>query len=84
MDSVSTAQELKSFIVGELLEGEGEDLTENTQLLSTGIVNSMSIVRICQFIGERFNVEIPPEKMTPGNFSTIAAIAALVQGCVPQ
>lgn len=84
MDSMSTAQELKSFIVGELLDGQGEDLSEDTQLLSTGIVNSMSIVRICTFIGERFNVEIPPEKMTPSNFSTIAAIAALVQECVPQ
>jgi acyl carrier protein len=84
VDSISTAQALKSFIVGELLDGQGEDLSEDTQLLSTGIVNSMSIVRICNFIGERFNVEIPPEKMTPGNFSTITAIAALVQECVPQ
>lgn len=51
----------------------------DTALIEQGILDSIEILNLVAFIEERFAVALPVDAFVPENFSTPAAIAALVQ-----
>jgi acyl carrier protein len=62
------------YIKKEIIESELDELKEDDELLSTGLVDSMGIMRIVRFIEKTFKISIPFEDMTIENFMTIKAI----------
>ncbi|PKQ44144.1 acyl carrier protein [Confluentibacter flavum] len=62
---------LETFIKQEIIEEKLDNLSHDEDLLSTGLIDSMGIMRIVRFIEKRFNMEIPFEDMTFDNFMTI-------------
>ncbi len=70
------AEELKDLIINyvkkEYLEEDTqEDIDENTPLISSGIVDSFSMVSLKTFLEKKFNIKIPDEKATPAAFDTV-------------
>lgn len=57
---------------------DAEDLERSTNLLDDGVLDSLRLMRLLQFIGERFSFELQPDEVVPENFRTLDAIAALV------
>lgn len=53
-------------------------LTENTELMETGVLDSFAVVRLIQFIEEEFAVRIPDSDIGPVLFSSGAAIGDYV------
>lgn len=53
-------------------------LTSDTQLLELGVIDSMGLVKLVQFVEERFGIAIPDDKMTPELFSSAAVLAQFV------
>ena len=77
-------EDLKSLIIDyvkrEYLEEDSEqDVTENTPLISSGIVDSFSMVSLKTFLEKKFNVKIPDEKATPEAFDTVNNILNLLK-----
>jgi acyl carrier protein len=70
--------ELHAFLVRELLEGEGAELSGGTPLLETGILDSMSLVSLIAFIETELGVMIPNTEVKPQHFVTLDAIVELV------
>lgn len=69
------------YIKNEYLdEEEAEDmkLDENTPLISSGIVDSFSMVSLKRFLEKKYNVSIPDDQATPEAFNTVNNIVALV------
>ncbi len=54
-------------------------LNPDTSLLQSGIIDSLGMVGLVQFLEETFNIRIDDEDMVPDNFDTLAAMAALVE-----
>jgi acyl carrier protein len=79
MDEQSMGDALRRYIVTEILEGDEEGLDGQTPLLEWGILNSMEMVRLLAFLGERFEVTIPLQEVGPANFRSIDSIVALVK-----
>ena len=52
---------------------------EENQLISSGKLDSLSLVSIMLMINETYGVEIPIEFMTPENFDSASAIYAIIQ-----
>jgi acyl carrier protein len=50
----------------------------DTALIEQGILDSIEILNLVAFLEERFAITLPVEEFVPENFSTPAAIAALV------
>jgi len=66
---------LVRFVEGELLNRpEGSELTEEQDLLTSGIVDSLGVMSLILFIEGEFGVDVPPEDVTIENFQSIAAI----------
>jgi acyl carrier protein len=66
---------LKNF----LFTDDTSALSDNTALIGDGVVDSTGILEVISFLEESFGIKIADEEMTPANFETVTAIAALVQ-----
>jgi acyl carrier protein len=77
-------EDLKSLIIDyvkrEYLEEDSEEeVNENTPLISSGIVDSFSMVSLKTFLEKKFNIKIPDEKATPEAFDTVNNILNLLK-----
>jgi len=60
------------------MEDEEEEITYDTPLISSGHVDSFSMVSLLVFIEKKFKIKIPSEKATPAAFDTVNNIVSLV------
>lgn len=74
---MDTKQSLRHFILGELLDGTySDELADDQDLLISGLIDSLGVVRMISFIEESMEVPVPPEDVTLENFQTVDKIAA--------
>lgn len=67
------------FITDEFLDGsEVKTIPDDLNLVESGIVDSLGLLRIVAFLEDELNVVIEPEAMVPDNLSSIRAILSLV------
>ena len=61
-------------------EDEAEEMTldEHTPLISSGIVDSFSMVSLKRFLEKKYEVKLPDEEATPQAFDTVTTIIELV------
>jgi acyl carrier protein len=75
-------QEMKdlvlNYVINEYLEDEDETITYDTPLISSGYVDSFSMVSLLVFLENKFKIKIPPSKATPEAFDSVNNIIALV------
>jgi acyl carrier protein/D-alanine--poly(phosphoribitol) ligase subunit 2 len=62
-----------------LEEDSGVDVNENTKLISSGIVDSFSMVSLKMFLEKKFQVKIPDDKATPEAFDSVNNIINLLK-----
>ncbi len=75
-------ENILEYIRNEYLDDEDDDdieLDENTPLISSGIVDSFSMVSLKRFLEKKYNVSLPDEDATPEAFDTVANIILVVQ-----
>jgi acyl carrier protein len=78
MDSIK--EELRQYILSEFLPGEKPaNLQDDTPLRTSGILDSVSTLRVVSFVEERYGIEVEAHEAGVENFDTISAIAAFVQ-----
>ena len=78
MDEIITA--VRDYIIREYLpEGDDRQITDKTPLISSGIVDSFSMVSLMRFLEKKYSIHIPDEAATPEAFDTVERIAALVR-----
>ncbi|MEM7033542.1 MAG: acyl carrier protein [Chloroflexota bacterium] len=71
---------LTKFITAELLvDYEENDLMEDDDLLTTGLIDSLGIMRLVTFIEETFEKKIPYEDITIENFRSVKTMANYLQ-----
>jgi acyl carrier protein len=77
-DNVKAA--IKAFILAEFLPGDSpEDLTDTTPLLTTGILDSIAILQLVDFLESHFEISIPPHEMDVDHLDSVAAVVQLVR-----
>lgn len=67
-----------NYVKKEYLEDGDDDITYNTPLISSGYVDSFSMVSLLVFLENKFKIKIPPDKATPEAFDTVNSIVTLV------
>jgi acyl carrier protein len=71
---------VRGFILENFLPGEDpKNLTDDTELKESGILDSMSTLKLVTFLEERFAVEFEAEDLEAGNLASIENIERLVQ-----
>lgn len=62
-----------------LEEDDDTPLDENTPLISSGIVDSFSMVSLKRFLEKKYSISLPDEEASPEAFDTVTSIMALVE-----
>jgi acyl carrier protein len=60
-------------------DDEDLELDANTPLISSGIVDSFSMVSLKRFIERKYDISIPDEEASADEFDTVTSIVSLVQ-----
>ena len=78
MDEITRV--VRDYVVREYLqEGDEQEITETTPLISSGIVDSFSMVSLLRFLEKKYAIHIPDGEATPEAFDTVERIVALVR-----
>lgn len=64
-------EKLLNFIRNEFLEDPDTELNAETKLISTGLIDSFSLVSLQVFIAKEFGKNIPAPKITAETFDTV-------------
>jgi len=68
------------YIRKTLLAGKSNiEVSETEDLLGSGLIDSMGIMKLINFIESEFEVKVPPEDMTIENFMTVQDIEGYLQ-----
>ncbi|MEM1327112.1 MAG: acyl carrier protein [Bacteroidota bacterium] len=73
-------QVILQYIQNNLLEEDDIELTADEDLLSSGLLDSMAMMRLIGFIEERFETKIPPEDLVIEHFITVSEMEKYLQG----
>jgi len=66
-----------NYILKEYIEDDEVEISYDTPLISSGYVDSFSMVSLLIFIENSFKIKIPPSKATPDAFDSVNKIITL-------
>ena len=70
---------IKTFILNEFLPGEDPAaLTDTTPLMTTGILDSIAVLKVVSFLENQFGITIEPHEAVVENLNTLSDMATLV------
>jgi len=68
------------YVKKEFLEDDSDmEIKEDTPLISSGIVDSFSMVSLKTFIEKKYKIQIPDAKATPEAFDSVNNIVTLLK-----
>jgi len=71
---------VKTFILNEFLPGEDPAaLTDTTALVTTGILDSIAVLKAVTFLENQFGITIEPHEAVVENLNTLSDITRLVR-----
>ncbi len=69
---------LTDFILQELLSGREDTIDSDANLLMSGQIDSIGMMRLVDFIEERFDFQVPPEDVTIENFMSVRTMSTYI------
>jgi acyl carrier protein len=71
---------INDYITRELIHDRAlMPLADDTSLLETGILDSLSLLRLVVYLEERFGIAVGDTDLLPENFSSVNAICAYIR-----
>jgi acyl carrier protein len=67
-----------NYVIKEYIDDEEAEVNCDTPLISSGYVDSFSMVSLLVFLERKFRIKIPPSKATPEAFDNVNKIIALL------
>jgi acyl carrier protein/D-alanine--poly(phosphoribitol) ligase subunit 2 len=75
-------QEMKdlvlNYVIKEYIDDEEKKISYDTPLISSGYIDSFSMVSLLVFLENKFKIKIPPSKATPDAFDSVNKIVFLI------
>jgi len=78
-DRARLSAAIRSYIAKQFPVARKESLKDDTQLLRSGIVDSLGMLDLVRFLQESFMMQISDEELTPENFATVASLVDFVE-----
>jgi acyl carrier protein len=83
-DTVIDFSALRTFINTDLLYREDQRIDPTVNLIETGVIDSMTLLRLTSFLEEHYGIEIPDEDIVTDNFRTLGSIEVFVASHVKR
>ena len=79
MDRQGIHDTVKTFILEQFLPGEDpNELTDDTPLMTTGILDSLATLKLVTFLEEKFDIAVEAHEADAENLNTLELITDLV------
>ncbi|MEU7482293.1 phosphopantetheine-binding protein [Lentzea sp. NPDC042327] len=76
---MSIENEVKRFIVTTFAQDVTPDqLPSDYDLLDNGVVDSLGLLRLIAWVGERYEIPVEERDVSPAQFSSVEAITAFI------
>jgi acyl carrier protein len=73
-------QAVKNYILSEFLPDEDSaQLTDSTALITTGILDSLAVLKLVLFLEKNFSIAVEAHEADPEHLDTIERIAELIR-----
>jgi acyl carrier protein len=72
--------ELKDYLTNEILNDPTYPLGDDEPLITSGLIDSFSLVDIALWAEGAYGVKIDDTELTADNFDTVAELATLIDG----
>lgn len=69
---------LSEFIAAEILSQPGREINATDKLISSGLIDSLSLVDIALFVEEQFQVIIDDTELNADTFDTLAELETII------
>ena len=69
---------IRRYLVETFLDGDPRGLEDDTDLIATGLLDSLSTVKLVQFLEQEFDRELDPSRITAASLRNVTAIADLI------
>jgi acyl carrier protein len=79
MNENTISPQIQAFIVRTFPAARRRMIDENLHLLEAGIIDSLGVLDVVEFLEKSFTIKISDEELTPDNFATIRSLAAFVE-----
>lgn len=70
---------LKTFIADEILKQPGRAIAADEALISSGLIDSFSLMDLALFVEDTYDVRIEDTELNAETFDTLNALAELIQ-----
>ena len=75
-----SSTQIAEFITDEFLpDADASELDHDLDLISSGIVDSLGVLKIVATLEHELNISIEPEELDPANFQSVLAISKLIE-----
>jgi acyl carrier protein len=71
-------EDILEFLKTQGFLNEKISLQDNDSLSETGVIDSITLLQLVDFLESKYKIEIPVEMITPENFDTLAGISQSV------
>ena len=71
-------EKIKNYIIEASLE-DANKIKKDTMIFDTGLLDSMGLLFLIEFLKEEFDVEVDDEELNPENFESINSIVDFVE-----
>ena len=73
------ADRIREFIYEQFPLAKKASLSDEDTLLESGIVDSLGILELVNFVTEKFGITVSDEDLQPETFNSIGSLAAFVE-----
>lgn len=76
---VNVKEEIRRYIVEDILFDDGEKLKIDTSFQEHGIIDSLGFVELIGFVEKKFGIQIKDDELIPENFDSLQKITQFVE-----
>ena len=73
---------IREHVVATWLNGHGRSFTDDTDLLKSGIIDSVSVAELWGYLETTFSVELAWGEIGPDDFRTVNTLSSMVEKVV--
>ncbi len=77
--SAEINDKIRRYIVTRMLRGDGRGLEDDTDLLTSSVLDSFAALELVLFLREEFGIDLGLGQITPANLRTIDAIGSMIE-----
>lgn len=70
---------MMAYLQNKSFMDSGTKLNDDDSLTMKGIIDSIGLIELIDFISEKYSIEIPEDLLTPENFDSINGIVNIIQ-----